>query len=98
VQIQGGSLHIGADVCSRYFAGVESVVLQHDNQQLLILPVRDGAGGFLLKVRNAHGDRVVHAPVFLQEHGLHEDKVKVLSVEWDHDRAALVAQWPHELR
>ena len=44
------------------------------SDDLLILPVRHAAaGGYLLKLRNGAGDRVVNAPDFFREHGLDDE-------------------------
>ena len=58
----------------------------------MILPVRHAAsGGFLLKLRNAQGDRVVSAPHFFRDNGIEDDRERRLECEWNHAAAALVA-------
>jgi len=95
IQIRRGNLYVDACVYTKYFAGLEGVVLLRRQDKLLILPVRHAAaGGLVLKVRNPQGDRVVHAQEFLREHGLDDQQEWTLPVQWDSRSAALVADWP----
>ncbi len=65
---------MSCDVYDRYFTGLETVILLRRGQDLCILPVKHAAaGGYLLKLRNKVGDRVVHAPDFFREHGIDEN-------------------------
>jgi hypothetical protein len=75
VTIQRGGLYLNRALYERHFAGLETVILLRRGEDLLVLPVHDaGAGGYLLKLRNGAGDRVVNAPDFFRRHG-HEDDV-----------------------
>ena len=57
----------GASVMLRHFAGLEGVILLRRDNDILILPVRNNAaGGYLLKLRNSAGDRVVNAADFFR--------------------------------
>lgn len=95
IQIRMGNLYLEGSVYTRYFAGMESVILLRRQDKLLILPVRHAAaGGLLLKVRNPQGDRVVHAQEFLRDQGLDEQQEWTLPVRWNSQSAALVAEWP----
>ena len=92
ISLQRGALYLSCDVYDRYFAGLEAVVLLRRGQDLCILPVKHAAaGGYLLKLRNRAGDRVVHAPDFFREHGVDETATLELSVVWSTEQAALVA-------
>jgi hypothetical protein len=92
VTLKRGGLYLSAEVCERYFAGLETIVLLRRDDDLLLLPVRNAAaGGYLLKRRNAAGDRVVNAPDFFREHGIDEDVERDLAVVWNSERAALAA-------
>jgi hypothetical protein len=92
VHLIRGSLHLPAAVYGRYFAGLESVVLLRRNDDLVILPVRHAAaGGYLLKRRNALGDRVVHAGDFFREQGLEDAMDRPLTVAWESELAGLRA-------
>lgn len=95
IAIRRGSIYVEADVYTRYFTGLESIILVRQDEKLLLLPVRHAAaGGLLLKVRNPQGDRVVHAQEFLRDQGIDEHQELTLSVHWDSRSAALVADWP----
>ncbi|MEM9728141.1 MAG: hypothetical protein AAF997_06115, partial [Myxococcota bacterium] len=60
---------------------------------LLVMPVRHAAsGGYLLKLRNAAGDRVVNAMDFFREHGVRGDDERTLKAEWSRQHAALRAE------
>ncbi|WP_149756016.1 hypothetical protein [Roseivivax sediminis] len=59
IRIRGGGLYMSAVVCDHCFAGVEAVVLLRLDENVVVLPVRHAAaGGYLLKRRDATGDRV----------------------------------------
>ena len=95
IEIRGGSIYVEAGLYATYFSGLESIILFKQEEKLLLLPVRHtAAGGLLLKVRNPHGDRVVHAQEFLRDQGIDEHQEWVLPVQWDSRSAALVADWP----
>jgi hypothetical protein len=98
VSLKRGALYVNSEVYDRYFAGLEAVVLLRRDRDLCILPVRHAAaGGYLLKLRNKAGDRVVHAPDFFREHGVDENIALELSVVWSAERGALVASDAFEL-
>ncbi len=90
IRIAGGSLYLDARLYERWFADVQTVVLLGDPRSLLLVPVAHApAGGLLVKVRNARGDRVVHAPEALAGRGLPEDLEGEFPVAWDERAAAL---------
>lgn len=95
IEIRRGNVYVEASVYATYFRGLESIILLRQDEKLLLLPVRHAAaGGLLLKVRNPHGDRVVHAQEFLRDQGVDERQEWTLPVQWDRRSAALVADWP----
>lgn len=95
IAIRRGSIYVDAGVYATYFRGLESIILLRQDEKLLLLPVRHAAaGGLLLKIRNPHGDRVVHAHEFLRNQGIDEGQEWTLPVQWDARSAALVANWP----
>ena len=55
----------------------------------LLMPVQQAGGGLLFKIKNAKGDRIVHAIEFFQQHGIEVEEEKVLEVEWSTELAAL---------
>jgi hypothetical protein len=98
VGLKRGAIYLSCDVYDRYFAGLEAVILLRRGQDLCILPVRHAAaGGYLLKLRNKAGDRVVHAPDFFREHGIQENVSREWSVVWSAEQGALVAADAFEL-
>ena len=98
VTLRRGALYLSCETYDRYFAGLEAVILLRRDRDLCILPVRHAAaGGYLLKLRNKLGDRVVHAPDFFREHGVDEDIALQLSVVWSTEHGALVAADAFEL-
>jgi len=98
VSLKRGGLYLSREVYERYFAGLETVILLRRDRDLCILPVRRAAaGGYLLKLRNSAGDRVVHAPDFFREYGVDENVALELAVVWSSERGALVAADTFEL-
>lgn len=98
VDLKGGALYLSREVYDRYFPGLETVILLRRDRDLCILPVKHAAaGGYLLKLRNKAGDRVVHAPDFFRECRIDENVALELSVVWSTERGALVAAGVLEL-
>ena len=91
VTVARGNLYLSREVCDACFGGVESVALLERDGQLLVVPLTpQSGGGLLLKIRNARGDRVVHAQEFLREKGYLEDfQERSFSACWNADSAAL---------
>ena len=95
VTLKRGGLYVSGDLYDRVFAGLESIILLRRDDDLLMLPVRHAAaGGYLLKRRNAAGDRLVSAPDFFRQNGLEPDleTTRELPVIWRGDLAGLVAE------
>ena len=90
VSLRRGSLSFTRGDYERFFAGVEAVVLLRDGPALLILPVLEAAGGYLLKRRNLAGDRVAHAAGFLREHGFPDEVERSAAAEWSDERKGLI--------
>jgi hypothetical protein len=98
ISLKRGALYVTSDIYDRYFAGLEAVILLRRDRDLCILPVRHAAaGGYLLKLRNKAGDRVVHAPDFFREHGIDDNIELELSAVWSRESAALIAAGAFEL-
>lgn len=85
VRIARGSIYLDRDLCELYFPGIEAVALLLREGCVYLMPLRGTAvGGLLLKHRNAHGDRVVHATEFLSQLGIGPDAAeKLVVVQWD---------------
>ncbi|MCC6142081.1 MAG: hydrogenase maturation protease [Nitrospira sp.] len=93
--VRQGSIFIDASTYARYFLGLECIVLLRQEHTLMLLPVRHAAaGGLLMKVRNAQGDRVIHAQEFFRGQGIDDDREWTGSLQWNEQRAALVTSWP----
>ena len=90
--VSGGNLYLAREACDRYLPGIESVALLSRDTHVLILPLtRESGGGLLLKIRNARGDRVIHAQEFFRSHGYAEEAVaRRVAMGWDASAAALV--------
>jgi hypothetical protein len=90
--LKRGSLYLSREVYDRYFPGLETIILLRRGDDLVILPVRHAAaGGYVLKLRNSAGDRVVHAPDFFRQHHIDEGSERTLAVQWSSESAGLVA-------
>lgn len=90
--VAAGNLHLSREACERYLPGVESIALLHRDERVLIVPLtRESGGGLLLKVRNARGDRVIHAQEFFRVNGYAESfAMRRVAMHWDASAAALV--------
>ena len=92
VTVRRGSLYLDRATCDRYFAGLETIILIADGPDLVILPVRHAAaGGYLLKRRNAAGDRVVNAGDFFRSHCVGDDDVVETQASWSTEKGGLIA-------
>lgn len=93
VTVKRGSLYLQRELYDRYFPGLEAVILLRRDDDFLIMPVRHmAAGGYLLKLRNGAGDRVVTAPDFFRDQGVAEDAELCLPVAWNPEEAALISE------
>jgi hypothetical protein len=90
IRIQNGSFYLDAALYETYFRGLESLAVMRRDDRLLLVPLQRGsAGGSLAKVRNARGDRVIHAREFLRELGIGDFETHEVAVQWDAELAAL---------
>lgn len=93
VALKSGRLYVTRALYDRYFAGLASVILLRRDADLMIMPVRHAAaGGYVMKVRTAAGDRVVEAMDFFRDNGSDQPFERILPVAWDPKAAALAAQ------
>lgn len=91
VGFREGRLYFTGAAFERYLAGCGGVVLLREERDLLVLPVRHAAaGGFIPKIRNAGGDRVVNAAEFFRANGLEDETRWPGALAWNEARAALV--------
>jgi hypothetical protein len=91
VGIRNGAIYLSSAVVDTYFRDIDSVIALIRDGELHILPVRQMAsGGYLLKHRNAAGDRVAIAPDVFQAHGLGGLTAEELEASWSRELGALV--------
>jgi hypothetical protein len=92
VTLKRGALYIDLALYQRYLSGLSAVILLRRDADLLILPVRHAAaGGYLLKIRNAAGDRLVDAIDFFREQSADAQDERRLCVAWSTELAGLRA-------
>ncbi len=92
VILKRGSLYLTAKTYETYFAGLDAVILLDRDSHLFIMPVRNtSGGGYLLKLRNPAGDRIINAMDFFRDRGLDDFLERDIKVIWDMDMAALKA-------
>jgi hypothetical protein len=84
-----GRLYIARRVREQFLGGSGAVALLREGGDLLVLPVRGTAGGYILKIRNSAGDAVITAPDFFRSSGLADDESWTGSFDWREDHAAL---------
>lgn len=97
IGVRAGSIYLTAETVDTYFRGIDAVIVLIRDEQLQILPVRQmAAGGCLLKVRNAAGDRVASAPDVFAENQLSGWQSEAVEAVWSSDLGALIAQLPEQ--
>ena len=72
VQLRDGRLHIPGEVYERVLLNCPSLALLARDGRWQLLPLFGGAGGLLIKIRNARGDRVVEAQEFFRSQGFEQ--------------------------
>ena len=72
VQVRAGRLHLPREVYERALPGCPALALLVRDGQWLLLPLFGGAGGLQIKIRNAHGDRVVESQEFFRSQGFED--------------------------
>lgn len=97
VDVRAGTVYLPAAVVQTYFRGIDAVILLIREGRLQILPVHQmAAGGCLLKIRNAAGDRVATAPDAFAAHGLADWSGQGLAARWSAEHGALLVDLPAE--
>jgi len=89
--IRCGNIYLSRELCGAHLAGAHSIALVAHGEGVVIVPlIQQSAGGVLLKVRNARGDRVLHAQEFLRARGVPEDfEERRFLVRWVPELSAL---------
>lgn len=74
--LHNGRLHLSNVAYERHLRDCVSVGLLARDGDWLLLPLRAGAGGLQVKLRNAAGDRVIEAQEFFRAQGLEDSEEK----------------------
>ncbi len=94
--LHGGNIYLSAEAYEKYLPGLDSVALLQRDGDIVLLPVHQaGAGGSMIKVRNARGDRVIPAREYLAGCEIPEDVRLSRACRWDSALAALRLVDPH---
>lgn len=90
IRLANGNLYLDFSVYNTYFPNISSVILLDKAPHILIMPVQQqGAGGLLLKIRNAKGDRVVNVAEFFENLKVDIIEERTIIVQWNSDYSAL---------
>ncbi len=94
VMVARGNIYLSREVVDACLGGIDSVALLDRNGRVMVVPLtRESGGGLLLKIRNARGDRVIHAQEFFREKGYLEDfQERHFAARWDRSSAALLIE------
>lgn len=92
ITVARGNLYLSRELCESCLPGAQSIALLEREDRVMIVPLTpESGGGLLLKIRNARGDRVIHAQEFFREKGYLEDfQERTCAVYWSEESAALV--------
>lgn len=90
VWLHQGRLHLTEAAYRRHLDGCVAVGLLARDDEWLMLPLRAGAGGLQIKLRNARGDRVIEAQEFFRTHGREDSQqIQALCLSEDPQRGEL---------
>lgn len=89
VIVKRGVAQIPKEIADAHFEGRSAIVPMLQGETLSLAPVDEYAGGLLLKIRNARGDRAVDLSEALRAHGWDTDGEIACRAAWDVERAAL---------
>ena len=93
--LKNGNLYLDSELYDTYFNTINAVALLKQESTFLIMPVQQAGGGLLLKIKNAKGDRIVHAVEFFQQYITVTDEAISLDVEWSSEHCALTFSLPY---
>lgn len=95
LSVRHGSVYLSAEVVNVYFANIDAVIVLIRDDVLMVMPVHQAtAGGCLLKLRNAAGDRVAGARDVFQDQGRLDLVAESLPARWVTEKGALCAKLP----
>lgn len=94
VVVARGNLYLSRETCESCFPSAEAVALIEREGRVLVMPLMpESGGGLLLKIRNARGDRVIHAQEFFRDKGYAERfEEQRLAAQWRPDLGALLLE------
>jgi len=95
IRLSNGNLYLDSELYETYFNSIQSVALLERESLFLMMPVQQAGGGLLLKIKNAKGDRMVHAIEFFQQYGLEAEQDKMIDVTWSSELCALTFSISH---
>jgi hypothetical protein len=94
ITLRNGNLYLDSELYDTYFNTINAVALLKQESTFLMMPVQQAGGGLLLKIKNAKGDRIVHAIEFFQQYITITDEEIPLNVEWSSELCALTFLLP----
>lgn len=94
VVLDGGWVRIPRTLYDRVFEGREGVVPFVLEDAVCLMPVEQIAGGLLVKIRNARGDRTVDASEVLRGHGWDVQGTYTCTARWEGSLGALALTHP----
>ncbi len=94
ITLKNGNLYLDSELYDTYFNTINAVALLKQESTFLIMPVQQAGGGLLLKIKNAKGDRIIHAIEFFQQYLPITNEAIPLQVEWSSELCALRFSMP----
>jgi hypothetical protein len=94
ITLRNGNLYLDSELYDTYFNTINAVALLKQESTFLMMPVQQAGGGLLLKIKNAKGDRIVHAIEFFQQYITVTDEAISLDVVWSSELCALTFSLP----
>lgn len=94
VHVRRGWIQVPLEMFEAFFDGREGVVPFALEGQLCLMPVQQVAGGLLVKLRNARGDRAIDAAELLRAHGWDDQGEYDCSARWESSLGALALSPP----
>ena len=94
ITLKNGNLYLESELYNTYFNTINAVALLKKDSLFLIMPVQQAGGGLLLKIKNAKGDRIVHAIEFFQQYMPITNEAISLDAEWSAELCAMTFSVP----
>ena len=95
LRLMNGSLYLDAEVYAAFFGDRDSVAVLSRDHRIALFPLAPGGvGGSFAKLKNARGDRVIHARELFRGLDLDDGEAQDLVAHWDSELCALVFPQP----